>query len=307
MSYKVSTKVKEETIQLMQEQLNNKNSKAIYKSSKKLTIVSFSLAMVVVFTISNTQQTQMLQLTTTNSDFVFNSENQTGEIIDILLEDTAEDTAIDYNSYIKTINLCNPSYNTEFILEPELEEFREDFEQLHLSSIVREYERIMEYQKLLSFDKLTIEQHNEIQNTLNQMTLTNPLKEWNYISQPYIFEEFDYCGVKILHRAYDIAVDLGTPIYTIADGIVVTAKYQGKYGNLVIIDHQNGLQTYYAHCSEILVTQGQEVTSGDIIAKVGQTGLATGPHLHFEVRYNELEPIDLMEFDFDDETLFNFE
>ena len=60
----------------------------------------------------------------------------------------------------------------------------------------------------------------------------------------------------------------------------------GTYGNLVIISHGNGIETYYAHCSKLLVKVGQHVSAGDTIALVGSTGNSTGPHLHFEVRIN---------------------
>ena len=67
---------------------------------------------------------------------------------------------------------------------------------------------------------------------------------------------------------------------------MIFAGYSGSYGNLVKIDHGNGLVTYYAHCSAILAKEGQAVEKGQTIAKVGSTGNSTGPHLHFEVRVN---------------------
>lgn len=89
------------------------------------------------------------------------------------------------------------------------------------------------------------------------------------------------------HLGIDIAASYGTPIKAAADGTVKTACFNdGGYGYLVVIDHGNGIETYYGHCSKLLVTAGQTVSAGDVIAKVGSTGHSTGNHLHFEVRLN---------------------
>jgi len=88
------------------------------------------------------------------------------------------------------------------------------------------------------------------------------------------------------HTGLDIGAASGTPILAVADGVVTHASPMGSYGNLVTISHGNGIETYYAHCSRILVSVGQQVSSGDKIALVGSTGNSTGPHLHLEVRIN---------------------
>ena len=88
------------------------------------------------------------------------------------------------------------------------------------------------------------------------------------------------------HTGLDIGAASGTKILAVADGVVKYASPMGTYGNLVIISHGNGIETYYAHCSRILVSVGQQVSSGDNIAAVGSTGNSTGPHLHLEVRIN---------------------
>ena len=88
------------------------------------------------------------------------------------------------------------------------------------------------------------------------------------------------------HTGLDIAAPRGTEIKVAANGVVTHASPMGSYGNLVIVSHGNGVETYYAHCSKILVKVGQQVTAGDTIALVGSTGNSTGNHLHFEVRIN---------------------
>ena len=101
-------------------------------------------------------------------------------------------------------------------------------------------------------------------------------------------------GVYKLHTGVDISAELGTEFTAIADGIVVKAEYNRAYGNMVIIDHGGGVQTLYAHGSEIIAQVGQEVHAGDVVLKVGSTGYSTGPHAHFEVRINgeTVNPLD---------------
>ena len=88
------------------------------------------------------------------------------------------------------------------------------------------------------------------------------------------------------HTGLDIAAPAGTKILAVADGVVTHASRMGSYGNLVKINHGHGVETYYAHCSKLLVKEGQEVKAGDNIALVGSTGNSTGNHLHLEVRIN---------------------
>lgn len=88
------------------------------------------------------------------------------------------------------------------------------------------------------------------------------------------------------HTGLDIAAITGTPIKVMADGVVTNASYSGSYGNLVKVDHGNGVETWYAHTSKMYVKKGQEVKAGDEIATVGSTGNSTGPHLHLEIRLN---------------------
>ncbi|MGE5632647.1 MAG: murein hydrolase activator EnvC family protein [Caulobacteraceae bacterium] len=91
-----------------------------------------------------------------------------------------------------------------------------------------------------------------------------------------------------MHTGIDIAADKGASIVAANRGTVIMAHYDksGGYGNMVVIDHGDGITTLYAHASKLLVKVGDEVKSGQVIAKVGSTGLSTGNHLHFEIRVN---------------------
>ena len=88
------------------------------------------------------------------------------------------------------------------------------------------------------------------------------------------------------HTGLDIGASSGTPVKVAASGTVVWAGYKGSLGNLVVVQHSNGVQTYYGHCSKIYVSSGQTVSQGQTISAVGSTGNSTGPHLHFEIRVN---------------------
>jgi murein DD-endopeptidase MepM/ murein hydrolase activator NlpD len=101
----------------------------------------------------------------------------------------------------------------------------------------------------------------------------------------YISSGYGWRG-RGFHAGLDIANDPGTTIRAARDGVVVSASYDGAYGNAVVISHGNGVTTRYAHCSRMLVSPGQRVEAGQPIGAVGTTGRATGPHVHFEVRVN---------------------
>ena len=115
--------------------------------------------------------------------------------------------------------------------------------------------------------------------------------EWPAPSGTRISSQFGYrthpiSGTYKYHSGLDIATAYGTNIVAAEDGIVTLAQYSSSYGRYIIINHGNGYTTLYAHNSELLVSVGDRVTRGQVIAKAGSTGNSTGPHCHFEVSYN---------------------
>ncbi|MBP5189547.1 MAG: peptidoglycan DD-metalloendopeptidase family protein [Bacteroidales bacterium] len=116
-------------------------------------------------------------------------------------------------------------------------------------------------------------------------TFCFPMK--NIITSPYGWRE----RWQRPHRGVDILLRTGDPVYACFDGVVRIARPMGGYGNLVVLRHENGLETVYGHLSKIKVRPRQRVKAGDIIGLGGSTGRSTGPHLHFEVRF-QYEPFD---------------
>ncbi|MCS7164388.1 MAG: M23 family metallopeptidase [Thermodesulfovibrio sp.] len=107
-------------------------------------------------------------------------------------------------------------------------------------------------------------------------------------------------GYEEIHTGIDISVPSGTEVKATADGIVVFSGYQGRNGNVVVIKHGYGFTTVYAHNKQNLVSVGQKVKRGDVIAISGSTGFTTGPHLHYEVWKNNLpvNPLSYLKEDF---------
>jgi len=93
-----------------------------------------------------------------------------------------------------------------------------------------------------------------------------------------------FSGEGAYHTGVDISAPVGTPAHVAADGVVVFADRSGGYGRLVIVDHGNGFETYYAHLSRFDVVPGQEIRQGELVGAVGASGRVTAPHLHYEVR-----------------------
>ncbi len=113
----------------------------------------------------------------------------------------------------------------------------------------------------------------------------------DHVTSGFGFRDHPITGDHRFHTGVDLRAAEGAPIRAAAEGVVRTAGPRGGYGNAVEIDHGDGTSTLYAHASALLVKPGQRVTQGEPVALVGQTGQATGPHLHFELRRHD-HPVD---------------
>ena len=114
-----------------------------------------------------------------------------------------------------------------------------------------------------------------------------PLEDANAeVTNPYGWQAHPVTKQKSLHSGVDLAADYGTNVLAVADGTVLDCSYDAAFGYILTLEHENGVQTQYAHLSEFLVNAGAEVRQGQIIAKTGDSGWTTGPHLHLGVLIN---------------------
>jgi murein DD-endopeptidase MepM/ murein hydrolase activator NlpD len=119
---------------------------------------------------------------------------------------------------------------------------------------------------------------------LARLPSSMPLTDYPYLSSTYGWRRHPVTGRYARHDGLDFAAPTGTPILAAAGGVVVAAGPDAGYGQRVEVDHGGGLMSRYAHASQVLVKAGDLVQRGQLIARVGSSGVSTGPHLHFEVR-----------------------
>jgi murein DD-endopeptidase MepM/ murein hydrolase activator NlpD len=133
--------------------------------------------------------------------------------------------------------------------------------------------------------------YDETGQPVKKMFLRTPLK-FGRMTSSYSIRRFHPVSKRYKpHTGIDYGAPTGTPIMATANGKVTFSGRKAGYGKLMIVKHPNGYQTYYGHCSGLLMKRGQMVEQGQVIARVGQTGVATGPHVHYEVRVGG-KPID---------------
>ncbi len=182
--------------------------------------------------------------------------------------------------------------------EPELVEVAEEFQIDSSSSWVKatEYYSIWDAYSLNPYRSDV----SSLKEPLN-ITLFDTVKGQNWsepVPKSFITSQFGKRGYR-WHYGVDLELDMGDSIKSVWDGIVRLTNWDGGgYGNYVLVRHYNGLETLYGHLSDIQCTVGQIVQAGDLLAKGGSTGRSSGPHLHFEVRYQgiPLNPMDIFDF-----------
>ena len=221
-----------------------------------------------------------------------------------------EDAIITYKYY--DIALNNETIETVNTIE-EAEEIvnqakNENTEQEFDLSILEKYTQNKDEVKVAEIEVAKTDVNNKITETLEKQEAEKQAEEAAKKAQEELDAMPEINGIKIAtkpisgtitsrygessrlrkstHTGLDISATTGTDIKAVASGTVTCAKYSGSYGNLVKIDHGNGVETWYGHTSKMYVKVGQEVKAGDVIAAVGSTGNSTGPHLHLEIRIN---------------------
>ena len=132
-------------------------------------------------------------------------------------------------------------------------------------------------------DNATMDKYNL--ETLGVAETATPVLGW--VSSTYGWREHPVDGGEKFHNGVDLAVNTGTQVLAFAAGTVEYIGDSPIYGLYLQIDHGSGLKSFYAHCSQLCVQQGQQVQAGEMVAQSGATGNATGPHLHFELKLND--------------------
>ena len=235
------------------------------------------------------------------------------------------------NNYIFETNLfCEDDYFASFIEETLLASESDSFlYQLNEGKLPLkvdtaevckddEYVFLNDSQTVISYDYLLASEYFSIWDTKNVNPYGYELKDFNDTVNIKLYENDNWSApVKTTeinskyglrrwrwHHGIDLDLERGDSIYAAFDGIVRIAKYNwGGYGYYVMLRHKNGLETLYGHLTKYLVEVGQEVKAGELIGLGGSTGRSTGPHLHFETRYqgHAFDPTHL--YDFDKDTL----
>lgn len=226
-----------------------------------------------------------------------NTETNEDKIIEKLKSDYA---TITYKYYVVALDDENRAYvdtieEAEEVVNKIKEEFNE--EELNLQIITKYTENSTE----LNFDSIEVAENNvkskieenikqaeEEKERQNAIAIINGINLSVLPVNGMITSRYGVSSSirRSTHTGLDIACSSGTDIKVVSKGTVTFAEYNGSYGNLVKVDHGNGIETWYAHCSKIYAKVGQEVKAGDVIAAVGSTGNSTGPHLHLEIRIN---------------------
>jgi murein DD-endopeptidase MepM/ murein hydrolase activator NlpD len=151
------------------------------------------------------------------------------------------------------------------------------------SALAESYADLVEESRAL---RSVIEDKGSKRSTKEEILLEWPVEGAPLISSPFGSRVHPVLKKKIDHEGIDFALPTASPVRAAADGVVIYVADMEAHGKTVVIDHGNGLASVYCHLSTALVEEGAKVRRGEVVARSGMTGLATGPHLHFEVRVN---------------------
>ena len=173
-----------------------------------------------------------------------------------------------------------------------LEEDKAELKKLK-EELVKEEENLEKKLQEIAAENAKISSESNSSNSSNSVNssavISNgswPVPGYSRVSSPFGYRIHPVLGVKSMHTGIDIPAPTGTPAVAVDSGTVISAGYQGSYGNTVMIRHDNGLVSLYAHNSALVVSVGDRVEKGQVVSKIGSTGRSTGPHLHFEIRVN---------------------
>lgn len=187
-------------------------------------------------------------------------------------------------TYIKNIDILSQNM--------ELRKFKNNYEEEQK----REQER---ENKKIDMNNLNEVSKNKKRKVLAMIPNSYPVKPDTRITSQFGGRIHPIAGVQKDHKGIDFGTGMNADILSTADGIVSFAGQQNGYGNVVIIDHSFGLQSFYAHLDSYSVKTREFVKKGQIVAKSGNTGNSTGPHLHYEIRFYgvQLDPMNFMKWD----------
>jgi murein DD-endopeptidase MepM/ murein hydrolase activator NlpD len=212
--------------------------------------------------------------------------------VQFLNETKKKSTNLKYKGYRleAQINILSERQEAIHELKKNIEANKEKKRNLHKQLLEEKNEYEKNAERLLA-DSRKVEEHViKLQKESKNIT---PLGDGKFIWPVIgsITSEFGYrthpiLGSKIFHTGLDIGAPAGRPVFAVDVGVVIYSGGWGNYGNVVMIDHGDSLTTLYAHLSRNLVKKGYKIAKGQVVGLIGQTGLATGPHLHFEVRKN---------------------
>ena len=157
--------------------------------------------------------------------------------------------------------------------------------------LVKEEEELeKKLQKIAAQKTAASSDSNNLVNSNSSSTVISngswPVPGYSRVSSPFGYRIHPVLGIKKLHTGIDIPAPTGTPTVAVASGTVIYSGVQGSYGNTVMIQHDDGLVSLYAHNSSLVVKVGDKVKKGQVVSKIGSTGRSKGPHLHFEIRVN---------------------